>query len=155
MTTAVKAVYEDGVFKPTELVTLPEKTEVEVLVPGEVQKNDDPTGWRTAREFIGMWKDAPRACPSREITTSTSTATNDRMIFVDTSFFLALALAAGERLYGEKMARIHWATPDEEKADYCLIKTLKPSCEKWPSLDRISWTPPARMDSIDAQSTRL
>jgi predicted DNA-binding antitoxin AbrB/MazE fold protein len=63
MTTAVKAVYEDGVFKPKEPVKLQEKTEVEVLIPGEAQDDDDPTGWKTAREFIGMWKDAPEGVP--------------------------------------------------------------------------------------------
>jgi len=57
MTTAVKAVYEDGVFKPKEPVNLRDKTEVEVLIPSEpVQDDDDPTGWKAAREFIGMWK---------------------------------------------------------------------------------------------------
>jgi hypothetical protein len=60
MTTAVRAVYEDGVFKPKEPVNLKDKTEVEVLIPTEpVQDDDDPTGWKAAREFIGMWKDAP------------------------------------------------------------------------------------------------
>ena len=34
---------------------------------------------------------------------------------------LELALAAGERLYVEKMARIHWATPDEEKAAFVYM----------------------------------
>jgi predicted nucleic acid-binding protein len=34
---------------------------------------------------------------------------------------LELALAAGERLYVEKMARIHWATPDEEKAAFVYL----------------------------------
>jgi predicted DNA-binding antitoxin AbrB/MazE fold protein len=63
MTTAVKAVYEDGVFKPKEPVKLQEKTEVEVLIPSEAQDSDDPTGWKTAREFIGMWKDAPEGVP--------------------------------------------------------------------------------------------
>ena len=60
MTTAVKAVYEDGVFKPKEPVHLQEKTEVEVLIPAEPSKDDDdPTGWKAARRFIGLWKDAP------------------------------------------------------------------------------------------------
>jgi predicted DNA-binding antitoxin AbrB/MazE fold protein len=54
MTTAVKAVYEDGVFKPKEPVQLEEKTEVEVLIPAESRPDDDdPTGWKTARELIG------------------------------------------------------------------------------------------------------
>ena len=63
MTTAVKAIYEDGVFKPKEPVKLREKTEVEVLIPGEAQDDDDPTGWKTAESFIGIWKDAPEGVP--------------------------------------------------------------------------------------------
>jgi predicted DNA-binding antitoxin AbrB/MazE fold protein len=63
MTTTVKAVYQDGVFKPKEPVQLKEKTEVEVLIPEEVQKqdDDDPTGWKTARELIGCIKEKPLA----------------------------------------------------------------------------------------------
>jgi hypothetical protein len=54
MTTAVRAVYEDGVFKPKEPVHLEEKTEVEVLIPVESRPDgDDPTGWKTAHELIG------------------------------------------------------------------------------------------------------
>ena len=58
MTTAVKAVYENGVFKPKEPVQLEEKTEVEVLIPTETKTDDDdPTGWKTARELIGCIKE--------------------------------------------------------------------------------------------------
>lgn len=60
MTTAVKAIYENGVFKPKEPVKLQEKTEVEVLIPSEPsQINDDPTGWKAIDEIIGCIKDAP------------------------------------------------------------------------------------------------
>lgn len=60
MTTAVKAVYENGVFKPKEPVQLQEKTEVEVLIPAAAPvDDDDPTGWKTANELIGFIKDAP------------------------------------------------------------------------------------------------
>lgn len=60
MTTAVKAIYEDGVFKPKEPVHLRDKTEVEVLIPSEPQADDDdPTGWKAARDLIGCIKDAP------------------------------------------------------------------------------------------------
>jgi len=41
MTTAVKAVYENGVFKPKEPVELQEKTEVEVLIPAPAPVDDD------------------------------------------------------------------------------------------------------------------
>lgn len=60
MSTAVKAVYENGVFKPKEPVHLQEKTEVEVLIPAEAGKDDDdPTGWKAIRSLIGIIKDAP------------------------------------------------------------------------------------------------
>lgn len=60
MTTAVKAIYEDGVFKPMEPLELREKTEVEVLIPSPVHADDDdPTGWKAAEELIGFIKDAP------------------------------------------------------------------------------------------------
>jgi predicted DNA-binding antitoxin AbrB/MazE fold protein len=60
MTTAVKAIYEDGVFKPKEPVNLQEKTEVEVLIPTPAPADDDdPTGWKAAEELIGFIKDAP------------------------------------------------------------------------------------------------
>jgi predicted DNA-binding antitoxin AbrB/MazE fold protein len=60
MTTAVKAIYENGVFKPKEPVNLQEKTEVEVLIPTPAPADDDdPTGWKAAEELIGFIKDAP------------------------------------------------------------------------------------------------
>lgn len=34
---------------------------------------------------------------------------------------ISLAVAAGERLYSEKIARIHWATPEEEKAAFSYM----------------------------------
>jgi hypothetical protein len=59
MTTAVKAIYEHGVFKPVTPLRLKEATEVEVLVPADADDdNDDPTGWKAMREFIGLAKDA-------------------------------------------------------------------------------------------------
>ena len=36
----VKAIYENGVFRPTEPVSLPEKTHVEVIVPTESDPED-------------------------------------------------------------------------------------------------------------------
>ena len=54
MTTAVKAIYEDGVFKPREPVQLEERTEVEVLIPTTRPAEGDPTGWKAMREFIGL-----------------------------------------------------------------------------------------------------
>ena len=60
MATAIKAVYEDGVFKPIEPVKLKEHTEVEVRVPAEATAvDDDPTGWKAAERFIGMIQGAP------------------------------------------------------------------------------------------------
>ena len=59
MTTAVEAIYEHGVFRPVTPVRLKEATEVEVLVPMDaVEDDDDPTGWKAMRAFIGLAKDA-------------------------------------------------------------------------------------------------
>ena len=59
MTITVAAVYEGGVLKLEKPIDLQEKAKVHVIietdsaVPG---RDDDPTGWKTAEEFIGMWK---------------------------------------------------------------------------------------------------
>ncbi len=56
----VKAIYENGVFRPQEPVQLAEHTEVEVLIPVPVAPDtDDPTGWKAAEGLIGFIKDAP------------------------------------------------------------------------------------------------
>jgi predicted DNA-binding antitoxin AbrB/MazE fold protein len=58
MTTAVKAIYEHGVFKPKEAVQLEERTEVEVLIPAPAVLNeDDPTGWKAIDRLIGIVDD--------------------------------------------------------------------------------------------------
>lgn len=59
----VKAVYEDGVLKPKAPLPFKEHEEVEIDVrrlPGREGDDDDPTGWKAAEAFIGMWKDAPK-----------------------------------------------------------------------------------------------
>ena len=67
MTTAVKAVYEHGVFRPVAPVRLKEATEVEVLVPTDaVADDDDPTGWKAAERFIGFIKTASPGEPIAE-----------------------------------------------------------------------------------------
>jgi len=74
MVIAIKAVYEDGVFKPTEPVTLKEHTEVEVRVPVEASaEGDDPTGWKTARELIG--------CIQEELVADDVAASPDRYVY--------------------------------------------------------------------------
>lgn len=67
MTTAVKAIYEHGVFRPVKPVRLKEATEVEVLVPAEAtEDDDDPTGWKAAERFTGFIKSAPSGEPIAE-----------------------------------------------------------------------------------------
>lgn len=56
----VKAIYQNGVFKPREPVDLEEETEVEVLIPSRGRSDaDDPTGWKAAEALIGFIDDAP------------------------------------------------------------------------------------------------
>jgi hypothetical protein len=56
----VKAIYEDGVFKPREPVHLAERTEVEVVIPESIPADDDdPTGWKAAEALIGFIDNAP------------------------------------------------------------------------------------------------
>jgi hypothetical protein len=54
----VKAIYEDGVFKPTEPVELDEHTEVEVSLPSVAGRDpQDPTGWKAIDRLIGIVND--------------------------------------------------------------------------------------------------
>lgn len=56
----VKAIYENGVFKPQEPVNVEEHTEVEVVIPAATRIDaDDPTGWKAAETLIGFIDDAP------------------------------------------------------------------------------------------------
>jgi predicted DNA-binding antitoxin AbrB/MazE fold protein len=56
----VKAIYENGVFKPQEPVNLEEHTEVDVVIPAAATTDaDDPTGWKAAEALIGFIDDAP------------------------------------------------------------------------------------------------
>jgi predicted DNA-binding antitoxin AbrB/MazE fold protein len=60
MTTAIKAIYENGVFKPKEPLELENRTEVEVLIPSQPSSaDDDPTGWKAAEIVIGSVDNAP------------------------------------------------------------------------------------------------
>ncbi len=54
----VKAIYEDGVFKPKEKVELEDKTEVQLEIkPARGARRLDP------RDFVGFIKDAPEGAP--------------------------------------------------------------------------------------------
>ena len=56
----VKAIYENGVFRPQEPVHLAERTEVEVVILAATSIDvDDPTGWTAAEALIGFIDDAP------------------------------------------------------------------------------------------------
>ena len=55
---SVKAIYEDGVFKPQERVELEDKTEVELEIKSaKPDYEDDP------RSFVGFIKNAPKGAP--------------------------------------------------------------------------------------------
>jgi predicted DNA-binding antitoxin AbrB/MazE fold protein len=66
MTITVTAVYEGGgVLKLERPLAIKEKAKVNVTIEAAPEvtvaaDGDDPTGWKAAEEFIGMWKNAPR-----------------------------------------------------------------------------------------------
>jgi len=63
MTITVPGVYKgDGILKLEKPVDLKEHTKVNVTIETAKEEpalDDDRTGWKAAREFIGMWRDAP------------------------------------------------------------------------------------------------
>ena len=61
MSTTVKVVYEDGVFKPMGPVSLPEHSQAEVVLPSlrPARDPDDPTGWKAIDRLIGSIKGGP------------------------------------------------------------------------------------------------
>ena len=60
MTKAVRAIYEDGVFKPLEPIQLDELTKVEVLVPlATTAKEKNPEAFSAWDDLIGFIRDAP------------------------------------------------------------------------------------------------
>jgi len=60
MTTAIKAIYEDGVLKPKAPLQLEEHSEVEVLLLRPVARDsDDPTGWKAIDSLIGIGRGVP------------------------------------------------------------------------------------------------
>jgi predicted DNA-binding antitoxin AbrB/MazE fold protein len=66
----VKAIYENGVFRPVEPVNLEEKAEVDLEIrpvsKAPAEEDDDPTGWKTADELIGFIKEGPRGSFGRD-----------------------------------------------------------------------------------------
>ena len=64
MTVAVNAIYENGVLKPEGPLALKEQAKVRVIIQSDEEElpaagDDDPTGWKVARELIGCISDAP------------------------------------------------------------------------------------------------
>jgi predicted DNA-binding antitoxin AbrB/MazE fold protein len=59
MTTAVKAIYEDGVFKPLEPLQLDELTQVEVLIPSPAADEENPPALNAIDDLIGFIRNAP------------------------------------------------------------------------------------------------
>ena len=81
MTITVAAVYEGGgVLKLERPVDLKDHARVNVTIEpapdaGAGSEDDDPTGWKTAEKFIGMWKDAPAR------TSRTLSEDHDRILY--------------------------------------------------------------------------
>jgi predicted DNA-binding antitoxin AbrB/MazE fold protein len=73
MTTAIQAVYEGGVFRPTRAVALPEGTQVEVIVPQAGSQHDPRTAARLLAEI------AARAPQTHE--SETASADHDKFLY--------------------------------------------------------------------------
>jgi predicted DNA-binding antitoxin AbrB/MazE fold protein len=56
MPTAVRAIFENGVFKPKEPVDLRDRTEVDIIVSEDSEASEN--GWQAWDRFAGLWKDA-------------------------------------------------------------------------------------------------
>jgi len=57
----IKAIYENGVFKPKEPVAPEEHTEVEVLLPPKPSTNRQHVdAWDAGQHLIGLIQDAPK-----------------------------------------------------------------------------------------------
>jgi hypothetical protein len=79
----VKAIYENGVFKPREPVNLEEHTEVEVLIPAPATTDaDDPTGWKAAEAQARVYRlaTARRAANDMSGSSELSTKSNERTV---------------------------------------------------------------------------
>ena len=112
----VKAIYEDGVFKPKERVDLEDKTEVQLEIkPARGARSS------TRETSSGSSRMLRKASPSLETTTSTSTRDDLRRY----------------RLYDESMARIHWATPEEEYEAFEYLKRYDD--KEYSSIDCLSF----------------
>ena len=58
MSTALKVVWEDGVFKPKEPIEIEEHAELEVLIMRRPPRDpDDPTGWKAIDRLVGIADD--------------------------------------------------------------------------------------------------
>ncbi len=81
MTITVTAVYEgNGVLKLEKPIDLKEKSKVHVIIETDSEtastaEDHDPKGWKAARQFIGMWKDAPAR------SSATLSEDHDRVIY--------------------------------------------------------------------------
>ena len=71
----VKAIYEDGVLKPRSPLSLKEHEEVELEIKtaAPAADEDDPTGWKTARELIG--------CITEELEATDVSVNHDRYVY--------------------------------------------------------------------------
>ena len=66
MAKTVEATYEDGVFKPKTPVDIEDKATVRLIIesdPTIYGDDEDPTGHKTVRSFIGFIKTAPEGVP--------------------------------------------------------------------------------------------
>ena len=64
MTITMSAVYENGTLRLAAPLNIQERATVQVTIEEPaLAATDDPTGWKTAERFIGLWKGAPENEP--------------------------------------------------------------------------------------------
>lgn len=66
MEKTIEARYEDGVFIPKTPVDLEDNAEVRLIIeskPKIYDDEEDPSGYKTVRSFIGFIKTAPEGVP--------------------------------------------------------------------------------------------
>jgi hypothetical protein len=112
--------------RPFSSLQLDELTEVEVQIPSAAEDEESPVDLSAIDDMIGFIRNAP---PDMAEHHDRYLYDQPRVIFLDTGFLFALISTKDEHhervlevfrklktdVYSEKLARIYWAAPDDER----------------------------------------